>query len=103
MVAVGSRSFVVDCISNKSDQVYRCPLFATQKMEYFHYATVLLNTNIEQLLDFFNVELVGLGHTLPNLQKLMDNFENDTISASFYDKIRQIRNSTSNNNNLSIN
>ena len=56
-------------------------------------------------MDYFGLEMVGLGHTLPNLQMLLDHFEADTISANFYDKIRQIRNSnvkTSNGNNNNV-
>ena len=51
MIAFGSRSVIVDCISNKGDTVYKCPLFPTQKLEYLHYASVLLNTNIEQVIE----------------------------------------------------
>ncbi|KAI9208001.1 uncharacterized protein BJ171DRAFT_492332 [Polychytrium aggregatum] len=82
---MSSRSTIVDPVSSSlgpHPEQYEFPLF-TKGVErvHFDYAVYLLNKNVEQLLNFINIQVPSkqLRNTLPNLQILMDEIANINI------------------------
>jgi hypothetical protein len=77
---IGSRSVVQDPISQmKGPKIF--PLYAKGVDRYrFEYALFLLNKNIEQLMLEYNIIVLDLRQTLPNLKNLYLTLSTDVTS-----------------------
>jgi len=72
MIPMCSRSIIRDDISQQSSPKF--PLYSRGvDRTRFEYAVFLLNKNVEQLVNSYNLDVITLRHTLPNLQILLSN------------------------------